>query len=234
MTLLQTYTSGNVAFNDGDWLQWSGLSLALAANTTYAWSFGKASSTSGWEALAVASGNPYAGGQIGLFPTAGGAITFGSSHGFDAVFDVGLSPANVPSINQFTVSPTNKVFAGTPVTFTASVTGAQPLYFQWQFSNGGGYTNIPGANTNTLAFNAAVTNTGSYELVLTNSYGAVTSAPVALSVTLDTNPPVVLSGFNIGTTNVEVDFSKTLEARPAPRIWRIMLSPTASPSLPRP
>jgi len=215
VTLLQTYTSANVTFNDGDWLQWSGLALALAPNATYAWSFGKASSTTGWEALAVASGNPYAGGEIGLFPTAGGAVTYGSSHGFDAVFDLGLAPALVPSLNQLTVSPTNTVFTGTLVTFTASVTGAQPLYLQWQFNNGGGYANIPGASTNTLVLNAAVTNTGSYELVLTNSYGAVTSAPVTLSVTLDTNPPMVLSGFNLGTTNVELDFSKTVEAASA-------------------
>ena len=137
-TLLTSYTSANVTFNDGDWLQWSGLSVTLAANTTYAWSFGKASSTtSGWEALAVASNNPYAGGQIGLFPPAGGTITFGSSHAFDAVFDLGLAPANVPSINQLTVSPTNNVFAGTLMTITASVSGAQPLHFQWQFNNGG-------------------------------------------------------------------------------------------------
>jgi hypothetical protein len=46
-------------------------------------------------------------------------------------------------------------------------------------------------------------------------YGAATSAPVALSVTLDTNPPVVLRAFNIGATNVEVDFSKTVAAASA-------------------
>ena len=302
VTLLQTYTSANVTFNDGDWLQWTNLSISLAANSTYAYSFGKASTTiSSWEALAVATNNLYAGGQIGLFPTIGGAISFGSSQGFDAVFDLGLASATVPSItqlavsptnnvvggtavtftasvtgaqplhcqwrfnngggyadisgantntlvltaaitnagsyelvltnnygavtsapvtltvtpatiNQLAVSPANNVFVGTPVTFAASVTGAQPLHFQWQFNNGGGYANISGANTNTLALTAAITNTGSYELVVTNSYGAVTSAPIPLSVTLDTNPPVVLRGFNIGTTSVEVDFSKVLEA----------------------
>jgi beta-galactosidase len=215
VTLLQSYSSANVAFNDGDWLQWNGLLVPLDANSTYAYSFGKASSTISWEALAVASNNPYAGGQVGLFPPAGGAITFGTSHLFDAVFDLGLAPAAVPSINQLAVSPTNNVFVGTLVTFTASVTGAQPLYLQWHFNNGGGYAGIPGARTNTLVLNAAITNTGSYELVLTNSYGAVTSAPVALSVTLDTNPPVVLSGFSLNTTNVEVDFSKVLEAASA-------------------
>ncbi len=213
-TLLQTYTSGNVAFNDGDWLQWSGLSVPLAPNTTYAWSFGLVADT-GWEAMAVASGNPYSGGEIALVPVAGGTMTFGSSHAFDAVFDLGLAPANVPVINQLAVSPTNNVFAGTVVTVTAGVSGAQPLHFQWQCNTSSGYTNIPGANTNTLVLTAAIPNTGSYELVVTNSYGAVTSAPVALSVTLDTNPPVVLRAFNLGTTNVEVDFSKLLQAASA-------------------
>jgi beta-galactosidase len=119
------------------------------------------------------------------------------------------------TINQLTVSPANNVFVGTPVTFAASVSGAQPLYFQWQFNNGGGFINVAGANTNTLAFNAAVTNIGSYQLVVTNNYGATTSAPVALSVTLDTNAPLVLNCFNINTTNVELDFSKVLEAASA-------------------
>ena len=178
----------------------------------------------GWEALAVASGNPYTGGEIGLvFPT-GGAITFGSSHGYDAVFDVGLVPANVPIINQLTISPTNNVFVGTLLTFTASVLGTPPLHLQWQFNSGGGFTNISGANTNTLLLTAAVTNTGSYELVLTNGYGSVTSAPVTLTVTRDTTPPTVLRAVNIGTTNVEVDFSKVLQAASATNITNYVLT----------
>ena len=91
VTPLQTNTSANITFNDGDWLQWTGLSLILSPNTAYAWSFGKASSTNSWEAMAVATNLPYAAGQIGLFPPGGGTVTFGSSHSFDAVFDVGLS-----------------------------------------------------------------------------------------------------------------------------------------------
>ena len=223
VTLLQTFTSANITFNDGDWLQWSGLSIPLAANTAYAWSFGTAGSTGSWEAMGVASGNPYVGGQIGLFPPAGGAITFGSGS-FDAVFDVGLVPANVPSINQLTVSPTNNVFVGTLVTFTASVSGALPLHFQWQFNSGGGLTNVPGANTNTLVLTAAVTNTGSYQLVLTNSYGAVTSAPVSLTVTRDITPPTVLRVVNIGATNVEVDYSKLLETASATNVANYVLT----------
>jgi beta-galactosidase len=312
--LLQTYTSANFTFSDGDWLKWSSLSVAMAANSSYTWSFGKASSTTGWEPMAVATNNLYSGGEIGLVSTAGGTITFGSSHGFDAVFDAGLILATTPNISQLTVSPTNNVFAGTAVTFTASVSGASPLYFQWQFNNGGGYANLAGAstntlvlnialtnngsyqlvltnsygavtsapvvltvtpatisqltvtpannvfvgmpvtftasvsgaaplyfqwrfnngggfaniagapNTNTLALNAALTNTGSYLLVLTNSYGAVTSAPATLAVTLDTTPPTVLRAMNIGTTNVEVDFSKPLEVASAANVANYVFS----------
>ena len=217
VTPLQTNTSANITFNDGDWLQWSGLSVPLAANTTYAWSFGMVSTANYWEALAVASGNLYPGGQIAIIPVGGVTMTFGTPTAYDAVFDVGLTPANAnsPSVNPIVVSPTNNVYVGTLVTFTASVSGAVPLHFQWQFSSGGGYTNIAGANTNTLALTAAITNTGSYELVLTNSYGAATSSPVALTVTIDTNLPVVLHGYNRGTTNVQLDFSKAVEAASA-------------------
>jgi beta-galactosidase len=214
VTLLQTYTSANVTFSDGDWLQWIGLSVSLAANTTYAWSFGKASSTTGWEALAVATNNLYAGGQIGLFPPAGGAITYGSSHGFDAIFDVGLVLATQPNISQITVSPTNNVVAGTAVTFTASVSGALPLHYQWQFSSGGGFTNISGANTNTLGLTAAITNTGSYQLVLTNSYGAVTSAPVTLTVTATTINQLTVSPATNVFVGTVVTFAASVSGSP--------------------
>ncbi len=180
-TLLQTYTSGNVAFNDGDWLRWTGLSVALAPNATYAFSFGKASATSGWAPLAVAT-NKYAGGEIALIRPVGGTITTGGSHTFDAVFDVGLVLGTTPSVSAVTLAPWTNVPAGVPMTFTAAVAGALPHHYQWQFNNGGGFVNLSGANANPLTFMAAVTNTGSYRLVLTNSYGAVTSAPVALAV----------------------------------------------------
>ena len=104
-TLLQTYTSSNITFSDGDWLKWSGVSVWLAPNGTYAYSFGKASSTNGWEPMAVTT-NGFSGGEIAMIPTAGGTITTGSSHKFDAVFDLGLQ----------TVSPafTNNIPAGQP------------------------------------------------------------------------------------------------------------------------
>lgn len=57
--------------------------------------------------------------------------------------------------------------------------------------------------------NASVTNSGAvYACVLSNSLGAVTSAPIALTVTADTVPPVVTQIFNPGPSSVDVIFSK--------------------------
>ena len=80
-TLLAAYSATNFSFTDGDWLLWSGFNLSLAANSVYGYSFGKVTqAVGGWEAMANSSSNPYAGGELGLMPVAGGTITFGSSH----------------------------------------------------------------------------------------------------------------------------------------------------------
>ncbi len=184
VTPLQTNTSANITFNDGDWLQWNGLSVPLAPNTTYAWSFGKASSTSGWEALAVATNSPYAAGQIGLFPPGGGTVTFGSSHSFDAVFDVGLHLNNSPSVSTPVVSPSGVISHGSSVTITSSATGSQPLSYQWQTDggSGGALTNIPGATSLSLTYTPPSTGTFQFDLAVANSYGSVTSAIATVTV----------------------------------------------------
>jgi len=91
-TLLITFSAPNPGFTDGDWLKWSGLNVPLGTNQTYAFSFGIQPSGGGWAALAVAT-NAYAGGEIATIPISGGTITTGSSHKFDAVFDLGLRAA---------------------------------------------------------------------------------------------------------------------------------------------
>ena len=72
--------------------------------------------------------------------------------------------------------------------------------------------------------------------MVTNTYGAVTSAPITLTVTLDTNPPVALRAFNLGTTQVEVDFSKAVESasagNPANYVFTDGLAVTAAAILP--
>lgn len=101
-TLLLTLSAPNPGFNDGDWLQWSGLNVRLATNKTYAFSCGIQPSSGGWAAMAVAT-SAYAGGEIAFIPVNGGTISPGTSHNFDAVFDLGLQPAatNIPASQPF-------------------------------------------------------------------------------------------------------------------------------------
>jgi hypothetical protein len=96
--LLITFSAPNPGFTDGDWLKWSGLNVSLATNNTYAFAFGRLPGSGGYAALAVAA-NAYAGGEMALVPISGGTITTGSSHKFDAVFDLGLQAAatNIPA-----------------------------------------------------------------------------------------------------------------------------------------
>jgi hypothetical protein len=108
-----------------------------------------------------------------------------------------------------TASPSTKLFNGDSVVLSELALGATPFQYQWE-SNG---LILPGATNSSLALtNLPLSASGNYEVIVSNNYGAVTSAPLILSVTLDTNPPVVLRVFNIGTTTVELDYSKTIQA----------------------
>ena len=91
-TLYATYTSqNNFVFASGDWLRWSGLTVPLLNNTTYAYTFAKVASGGGWGNLGNVGGNPYAQGEVVLISPGGGNLTLGSSHDFDALsFVVGL------------------------------------------------------------------------------------------------------------------------------------------------
>ena len=97
-TLLLALNSPNPGFTDGSWLKWSGLKVPLEANKTYAFSFGIKPANGGWAALSVAQ-NAYAGGELAMIPIDGGAITTGSSHGYDATFalDLETPPAAIPA-----------------------------------------------------------------------------------------------------------------------------------------
>jgi uncharacterized repeat protein (TIGR03806 family) len=111
-TLLATYGAANFTFADGDWLKWTGLNVTLTNSAVYAYSFGKASgAVGGWEAMENAGGNLYPGGEIGLMPVVGGTITFGASHNYDAVFDVGLVSAGKPTAPILTNSPATGIQA---------------------------------------------------------------------------------------------------------------------------
>ncbi|MEY4918068.1 MAG: hypothetical protein RL616_1981, partial [Verrucomicrobiota bacterium] len=102
-------------------------------------------------------------------------------------FSILASPAtNPPVITAQPAGRTNAV--GSAISFTVTATGSGTLNYQWRFSG----TNISGATTNpfTLA-NAQLTNNGNYSVLITNSFGSVTSSAVALLVT--NAPPSITS-----------------------------------------
>ncbi|HWN95923.1 MAG TPA: lysyl oxidase family protein [Methylomirabilota bacterium] len=89
--------------------------------------------------------------------------------------------------------------AGAPVTFSVTTVGSAPLFFQWQHQG----TNLlddpyrSGVNTAILTLNKIQAGSaGAYAVVITNAYGAITSAPGNLIV-LD-NPRVVFIEETIG------------------------------------
>lgn len=100
-------TANDIAFNNGDWLEWTNLNLLLSANMSYAYGFSRTSSGTGWVQLANDGNNPYDGGQIALLPVGGGPIAYGASGQFDGVFDLGLgltNPAGPPVLPALSIS----------------------------------------------------------------------------------------------------------------------------------
>jgi len=110
------------SFTDGDWVQWNlgTNTVALSANSTYAYGFGRDSNGTGWAGSGNASGNPYPGGELAMLPTSGGAITFGSSHNYDATFEIGLNAVGAPAVVVSGNPPYG--LAGQSFTITATVT----------------------------------------------------------------------------------------------------------------
>ena len=183
-TLIATYDVTGFGFpNQGDWLQWTNLGTFLSPNKQYAYGFRKTAG-SGWEAMGVAGSNPYAGGEIMLVPPAGGNMTFGSSHAFDASFVAGLTTAALPPV--FTVEPgPAALYTGRTATFAGTVSGTPPFTYRWQkngvnLSDGG---NISGSATNALTVsNVSAADVASYALVVANAAATVTSSVVSLSL----------------------------------------------------
>ena len=125
-----------------------------------------------------------------------------------------------PLITTNPVSLTKVV--GTTATFSVAATGSATLSYQWQATNAasGGFTNltdipsvISGSQSNILTFNGVTANEAlTYQAVVSNGSGSVTSTPAILSVLtipIITSQPAsqnVLSSstvtFNVGATGI--------------------------------
>ena len=160
-TLLVTVSAPNPGFTDGDWLKWSGLNVLLGTNKTYAYSFGRQPSGGGYAAMAVAT-NAFTGGEMALIPISGGTITTGSSHKYDAVFDLGLQAAatNIPATMPWP-NPTYGMNVGNELElnwgppnvalfYSAVQNGFNAVRIPCAWDMAGATTNISGGVTNYL------------------------------------------------------------------------------------
>jgi len=122
------------------------------------------------------------------------------------------------------VQPTNTtVVEATPANFAVTVSTFKLPAFQWQ-ENG---TNLVGATNATLTLSAVpLTLSGAgFDCVASNYLGSVTSLVATLTVTRDTNPPTLVSAYNIGLTNVTIGFSKPVSLATATNLAHYSISP---------
>ncbi len=109
--------------------------------------------------------------------------TVGATLGAQTVATVTITDDDVPiSTNppQITAQPVGvTTTVGNNVNFAVTATGTPTLGFQWRLNG----SPIPSATSPTLALNNVQTNqAGGYSVVITNSFGSVTSSVVALVV----------------------------------------------------
>ena len=102
-----------------------------------------------------------------------------------------------PAAPTIAVAPVAQTVApGTTATLTVVASGTTPFVYQWR-RGGVAITGNVSATTATLAIPAATSaDAGSYDVVITNALGAVTSAPFALTVAV-APPPVVAWDFSV-------------------------------------
>ncbi|HEY5233368.1 MAG TPA: lamin tail domain-containing protein [Verrucomicrobiae bacterium] len=137
-------------------------------------------------------------------------LATGSADGTLLVPFTGLT--NMPGIYFQPATNTIGLESGT-ATFFLLATNPAPLRYQWRLSG----TNLPGASSPVLVLsNLNLSWTGeSFVCIVSNVAGSVTSAPAILTVLADTNPPAILNVVGLGITNVQVTYSKVVEAASA-------------------
>jgi len=143
--------------------------------------------------------------------------------------DYQLGPNVSPQTGPVTIStqPTNTaVIEQQPSSFSVGYIGRHPVAFQW-YRNG---TPVAGAtNSSYLIASSAIADSGAvFCVALTNTVSntlfSVISSNAVLTVFPDTNPPVVTRVFNIGATNVQLVYSKWVEAGSATNVANYVFS----------
>ena len=128
---------------------------------------------------------------------------------------ISIAPAIV------SVSPAaQQVRSGSNATFTAKVSGVEPFSQQWRFNG----VAIIGATQPSLTLTAAtLTAEGSFDVVVTNAFGSVTSAPATLGLLI--SPSVVLPPLSLSVpVGGDATFSFVIAGHPPPFSYQLKKS----------
>lgn len=106
-----------------------------------------------------------------------------SSNEVESIYLAGSAGKCSSSPPSISLQPSNQtVFVGSTATFSVLAGGSQPLNYQWTL----GGTNLPGATRASLILsNVQPAQAGLYSVVITNTFGSLTSSNALLTV----NPP---------------------------------------------
>jgi beta-glucanase (GH16 family) len=203
-TLTAAFGLENGTFPTGALVLYNSSLVAIASNVITS-AMLTANAFTNYSVTYTATGSEGGNGDIVVgFSTTGAAAS--TSFDFDNVSLTTVTPAVPPSITNEPVSQV--VSPSTTVTLSVGASGTSPLSYQWKAGavGSGTYSNLvngsifSGATSNVLTIPNATTNQAAdYVVVVTNSYGAVTSAPPAtLSVVylpVITTQPVSLTNF---------------------------------------
>jgi len=165
------------------------LTNAPAGVTTYKWQYNFVDIPGATSANFPLAANQVIGAKSGtysvVFNSTVGGTTVVNQQAYYSFWAFGSPPlvAN-PPVNT-------NIAAGGAVAFSVGASGSNTLYYQWLFDA----TNALASQTNaTLALTGVdPTNAGSYSVVITNHWGAVTSAPGVLTVSAAATAPFFIT-----------------------------------------
>jgi hypothetical protein len=78
-----------------------------------------------------------------------------------------------------TVSPAGTIYTTTPLSITPDVAGFLPMHYQWRLNG----VPLPGATSYIYSKSSAATSdVGTYDVIITNSFGSVTSLVATVAI----------------------------------------------------